>query len=177
MVIGCRARQHWRTSILSCIVICLQRSVLCATYVNAKWTVKKDLNAFLNVGQERSVLCALCHLDVTGKKRSKRVFKRWSSEHNWQERVATYDADVERAAYQELLAQRQAEVWGVYRGRYGNLSEISKLCNTKKSSSVRNRLSRAKKNLKVWAIAWEKADAEGYDLKFSEFMENQKKKK
>ena len=61
MVIGCRARQHWRTSILICIVIRLQRSVL----------------------------CALCHLEVTGKKRSERVFKRWSSEHNWQERVAT----------------------------------------------------------------------------------------
>ena len=30
-----------------------------------------------------------CHLEVTGKKRSERVFKRWSSEHNWQERVAT----------------------------------------------------------------------------------------
>ena len=59
--------------------------------------------------EERS-LRALCHLDVTGKKRSERVFKRWSSEHNWQERVAAYDADVERAAYQELLAQRQAEV-------------------------------------------------------------------
>ena len=89
MVIGCRARQHWRTSILICIVICLQRSVLCALCHLEVTGKKKDLNAFLNVGQERSVLCALCHLEVTGKKRSERVFKRWSSEHNWQERVAT----------------------------------------------------------------------------------------
>jgi len=46
-----------------------------------------------------------------------------------------------------------------------------------KPSSVRNRLSRAKETLREWAAAWEQADAEGYDLEFSEFMENRKKKK
>ncbi len=59
--------------------------------------------------EERS-LRALCHLEVTGKKRSERVFKRWSSEHNWQKRIDAYDAEVERAAYQELLTQRQSEI-------------------------------------------------------------------
>ena len=56
-------------------------------------------------------------------------------------------------------------------------AELREVYPSLKFSSVRNRLSRAKKNLKTWAIAWEEADAEGYDLKFSEFMENQKKKK
>ena len=56
-------------------------------------------------------------------------------------------------------------------------AELREVYPSLKSSSVRNRLSRVKKNLKTWVIAWEKADAEGYDLKFSEFMENQKKKK
>ena len=56
-------------------------------------------------------------------------------------------------------------------------AELREVYPSLKSSSVQNRLSRAKKNLKAWAIAWEEAYTEGYDLKFSEFMENQKKKK
>ena len=56
-------------------------------------------------------------------------------------------------------------------------AELREVYPSLKSSSVRNRLSRAKKNLKTWAIAWEEVYTEGYDLKFSEFMENQKKKK
>ncbi len=59
---------------------------------------------------EARSLRALCHLEVTGKKRSERVIKRWSSEHDWQERVAIYDTMVARAAFQEQLTQRQAEV-------------------------------------------------------------------
>lgn len=42
-------------------------------------------------------------------------------------------------------------------------------------SAVRNRLFRAKKQLKAWGIAWEEANAEGLDLEFSEF--NKKKGK
>ena len=111
MVIGCRAGQYWRTSILSCTEIRppVERSLrdLCEREVNGK---KRSISQMGRWSKEEHSLRALCHLEVTGKKRSERVFKRWSSKHNWQERVATYDADVERAAYQELLAQRQAEV-------------------------------------------------------------------
>ncbi len=58
---------------------------------------------------ERS-LRSLCEREVNGKKRSISLLGRWSSDHSWQERIAAYDAEVESAAYQEQLAQRQAEV-------------------------------------------------------------------
>ena len=77
--------------------------------------------------EERS-LRALCHLEVTGKKRSERVFKRWSSEHHWQERIEAYDADVERAAYQELFAQRQSEVESFIEEDMAISLKFQKLC-------------------------------------------------
>ena len=80
--------------------------------------------------EERS-LRALCHLEVTGKKRSERVIKRWSSEHNWQERIAVYDAEVERAAYQEKLAQRQAEVEAFIDEDMAISIKFQKLCKTR----------------------------------------------
>lgn len=46
--------------------------------------------------------------------------------------------------------------------------EIAEICDVS-VSSVRNRLSRAKKKLKAWATAWKAANAEGLDLDFSEF--------
>jgi RNA polymerase sigma-70 factor (ECF subfamily) len=52
--------------------------------------------------------------------------------------------------------------------------EIAKICKVS-VSAVRNRLSRAKKRLKVWAAAWETANAEGKDLNFSEFNEKKGK--
>ncbi len=79
---------------------------------------------------EERFLRAPCHLEVTGKKRAERVFKRWSSKHNWQERVATYAADVECAAYQELLAQRQAEVEAFIEEDLAISLKFQKLCNT-----------------------------------------------
>lgn len=42
-------------------------------------------------------------------------------------------------------------------------------------SSVRNRLSRAKKKLNAWGTAWEEANAEGRDVDFSEFNEGEGK--
>ena len=48
------------------------------TLAYAYYELYRDMPA-----EERS-LRALCHLEVTGKKRSERVIKRWSSEHNWQ---------------------------------------------------------------------------------------------
>ena len=59
--------------------------------------------------EERS-LRDLCEREVNDKKRSISQLGRWSSEHKWQDRVVAYDAEVERAAYQELLTQKQAEV-------------------------------------------------------------------
>ena len=50
---------------------------------------KRSERVFKRWSREEHSLHALCHLEVTGKKRSERVFKRWSSEHNCQERVAT----------------------------------------------------------------------------------------
>ncbi len=41
-------------------------------------------------------------------------------------------------------------------------------------SAAKNRLSRAKKKLKVWADAWKEADAEGLDIEFSEVHEKSK---
>ncbi len=61
------------------------------------------------VPDERS-LQVLCDREVTGKKRSIGVLKRWSSQYNWQVRVAMYDAEVARAAYQEKFVQRRSEV-------------------------------------------------------------------
>ena len=52
--------------------------------------------------------------------------------------------------------------------------EIADICEVS-VSSVRNRLSRAKKQLKAWGLAWEEANAEGLDLEFSEFNEKKEK--
>ena len=46
--------------------------------------------------------------------------------------------------------------------------EIAEICEVS-VSIVRNRLSRAKQKLRLWAAAWEEANAEGLDLDFSEF--------
>ena len=43
--------------------------------------------------EERS-LRALCHLEVTGKKRSERVFKRWSSQHRGLGLTPKLDKDI-----------------------------------------------------------------------------------
>jgi len=52
--------------------------------------------------------------------------------------------------------------------------EIAEICEVT-VSVVKNRLSRAKKRLKVWAAAWEEANAEGLNLEFSEFNEKKGK--
>ncbi len=52
--------------------------------------------------------------------------------------------------------------------------EIAEICEVT-VSSVRNRLSRAKQKLRVWAAAWEEANAEGLDLDFSEFNRKSEK--
>lgn len=53
----------------------------------------------------------------------------------------------------------------IFRLRLENKSyeEIAEICEVT-VSSVRNRLSRAKQKLRVWAAAWEEANAEGRDL-------------
>ena len=52
--------------------------------------------------------------------------------------------------------------------------EIAETCGDT-VSAVKNRLSRAKKKLKVWAEAWKAADAEGLDVEFSEVHEKKDK--
>ncbi len=52
--------------------------------------------------------------------------------------------------------------------------EIAERCEVT-VSVVKNRLSRAKKRLKDWGMAWEAANAEGLDLEFSEFNEKKEK--
>lgn len=47
-------------------------------------------------------------------------------------------------------------------------TEIAERCKVT-VSVVKNRLSRARKRLQAWGIAWEEANAEGLDLEFSEF--------
>lgn len=95
------------------------------TLAYAYYELYRDMPA-----EERS-LRALCHLEVTGKKRSERVIKRWSSEHNWQERITVYDAEVERAAYQKKLAQRQAEVEAFIDEDMAISIKFQKLCKTR----------------------------------------------
>ena len=51
-------------------------------------------------------------------------------------------------------------------------TDIAEICGVS-VSVVKNRLSRVKKRLKVWAAAWEAANAEGLDL--PEFNERQGK--
>ena len=64
----------------------------------------------------------------------------------------------------------------IFRLRLQNKSyeEIAEICEVT-VSIVRNRLSRAKQKLRVWAAAWEEANAEGLDLDFSEFIEDKGK--
>ncbi len=80
--------------------------------------------------EERS-LRVLCEREVNGKKRSISLLGRWSSEHNWQERIAAYDAEAERAAYQEKLAQRQAEVEAFIDEDMAISIKFQKLCKTR----------------------------------------------
>ena len=49
-------------------------------------------------------------------------------------------------------------------------TDIAEICGVS-VPVVKNRLSRAKKQLKAWAAAWEEANAKGRDLDFSEFNE------
>ncbi len=72
-----------------------------------------------------------------------------------------------RILYMRLEDKSYEEIYAELRDAFPSL----------KPSSVRNRVSRAKKILRKWMAAWEEADAEGYDLEFSEFTENQQKKK
>ena len=63
-----------------------------------------------------------------GKKRSISQLGRWSSDHNWQGRVAVYDAEVARAAYREQLAQRQSEVLAFINEDMAISLKFQKLC-------------------------------------------------
>ena len=76
---------------------------------------------------ERS-LRTLCDREVTGKKRSEAVFKRWSSVHEWQKRVAAYDVAVERAAYEEQFALRKAEINDFISADLSIARRVQKMC-------------------------------------------------
>ncbi|MDE0017400.1 MAG: hypothetical protein OXU51_14545 [Candidatus Poribacteria bacterium] len=77
---------------------------------------------------ETRSLRSLCEHEVNGKKRLISQLGRWSSEHNWQGRVAAYDAEVERAAYREQLTQRQAEVEAFIEEDMAISIKFQKLC-------------------------------------------------
>ena len=79
---------------------------------------------------ERS-LRTLCDREVTGKKRSEAVFKRWSSVHEWQKRVAAYDVAVERAAYEEQFALRKAEINDFISADLSIARRVQKMCELK----------------------------------------------
>ena len=47
---------------------------------------------------------------VSGKKRTATVFKRWSSDHNWQRRVRDWDVDRSKDTLRAVILQRNKEV-------------------------------------------------------------------
>lgn len=58
---------------------------------------------------ERSVR-TLCGHSVDGKKRNHRVIGRWSSDHNWQERVKEWDAAQSKQAAKKAARKRQKDI-------------------------------------------------------------------
>lgn len=55
-------------------------------------------------------LRTLAEKEVNGKKRSDGMLAKWSTKHNWQDRVKLHDAQVARDAYLEQAKRRQEEI-------------------------------------------------------------------
>ncbi len=64
---------------------------------------------YRDAGDERS-LEALSGQEVTGKKRSVSMIKKWSAQNDWGERVAAFDAEAARRAADALLRRRASEI-------------------------------------------------------------------
>ena len=58
---------------------------------------------------ERS-LEKLCVHEVSGKKRTSTVFKRWSVDHNWQARVREWDIERSRESLGQFIKQRNRDL-------------------------------------------------------------------
>lgn len=82
---------------------------------------------YRDAGDTRS-LEALGNLEVTGKKRSVSMIKKWSAQYDWGERVAAFDAEVARRAADALLMRRASEIEAFIETDMNIASRVQALC-------------------------------------------------
>ena len=56
------------------------------------------------------LLRVLTEQEVNGKKRSRAMLAKWSTKHNWQERIKVYDNQGARDAYVKMAKRRQTDI-------------------------------------------------------------------
>lgn len=82
---------------------------------------------YRDAGDERS-LEALGNLEVGGKQRSVSMIKKWSSQYDWGERVAEFDAEAARLAADALLTRRASEIEAFIETDMNIASRVQALC-------------------------------------------------
>ncbi len=85
---------------------------------------------YRDAGEGRS-LEALGNLEVTGKKRSVSMIKKWSAQNNWGQRIAEFDAEVARRAAVALTARRASEIEAFIEADMEIASRVQALCRDK----------------------------------------------
>ena len=82
---------------------------------------------YRDAGDGRS-LETLGNVEVTGKKRSVSMIKKWSTQYDWGERVAAFDAEIARRAADELLRRRASEIEAFIEADMKIASRVQALC-------------------------------------------------
>ncbi len=82
---------------------------------------------YRDAGDERS-LDALSGQEVTGKRRSVSMIKKWSVQYDWGDRVAAFDASVARRAADALLRRRASEIEAFIETDMKIASRVQALC-------------------------------------------------
>lgn len=82
---------------------------------------------YRDAGDERS-LDALSGREVTGKKRSVSMIKKWSVQYDWGERVAEFDAAAARQAAEALFRRRASEIEAFIETDMRIASRVQALC-------------------------------------------------
>lgn len=82
---------------------------------------------YRDAGDGRS-LESLGNLEVAGKQRSVSMIKKWSSQYDWGERVAAFDADVARRAADDLFRRRASEIEAFIESDMKIASRVQALC-------------------------------------------------
>lgn len=95
----------------------------------------------------------LCDREVTGKKRTVGVFKRWSTQHKWQARAAQHDAHTQRIAAAKLLERRVAEIEEFIEKDMQTSLDFQQLC-IEALAQLKNQNNIDPKILRQWAMAY-----------------------